>query len=126
VAAAAISRFASLFDGVVHGFLDDPAFADIVERDLRDGQHRNPTGNPAWFTTAYFHRPEEIPAEFADAGLRLDGLFGLEGLAHLVHAALERPGGLEELLWAARAIETEPSLMGLSDHLLAIGRREGR
>jgi len=123
VAAAAISRFASLFDGVVHGFLDDPAFADIVERDLRDGQHRNPTGNPTWFTTAYFHLPDEIPGEFADAGLRLEGVFGIEGLAHLVPEALERPGGREELLWAARAIETEPSLIGLSDHLLAIGRK---
>jgi hypothetical protein len=126
VAAAAISRFASLFDGVVHGFLDDPAFADIVERDLRDGQHRNPTGNPTWFTTAYFHLPDEIPGEFADAGLRLEGLFGLEGLAHLVPDVLDRPGGREELLWVARAIETEPSLMGLSDHLLAIGRRVPR
>jgi hypothetical protein len=93
-----------------------------VERDLREGQHRNPSGNPSWFTTAYFHLPDEIPAEFADAGLELQGLFGLEGLAHLVPDALDRPGGREELLWAARAIESEPSLMGLSDHLLAIVR----
>ena len=42
VAAVAISRFASLIDGTVNGFLDDPQFADIVKRDLREGQHRNP------------------------------------------------------------------------------------
>jgi SAM-dependent methyltransferase len=122
VAVAMISRFASLFDAVVHGYLDDPDFAQIVERDLRDGQHRNPTGNPDWFTTAYFHRPEEIPAEFAAAGLHLEGLFGIEGLGHLVPDLLDEPAGRARLIRAARAIEEEPSLSGLSDHLLAIAR----
>jgi ubiquinone/menaquinone biosynthesis C-methylase UbiE len=94
VAVATISRFASLFDGVVYGYLDDPAFAKIVDRDLREGQHRNPTGNADWFTTAYFHRPEEIPDEFADAGLLLVGVFGIEGLGHLVpHLSTSRGVG---------------------------------
>src|SRR5581483_6724503 len=44
--AAAISRFASTFDGLCRGFLKDPHFADIVRQDLTDGQHRNPTGKP--------------------------------------------------------------------------------
>src|SRR5262249_39568553 len=50
--AAAISRFASALDGLRAGFLDDPAFAAIVSRDLADGQHRNSAGHPAYFTTA--------------------------------------------------------------------------
>jgi ubiquinone/menaquinone biosynthesis C-methylase UbiE len=58
VAAAAISRTASLLDGLKHGQLADPAFRAIAERDLVDGQHRNPQGRPGWFTTAFFHRPE--------------------------------------------------------------------
>src|SRR5579864_1465948 len=41
--AAGISHFASLFDSLAHGFFDDPAFAQILARDLEDGQHRNPT-----------------------------------------------------------------------------------
>src|SRR5262245_16010508 len=52
--AAAISRFASALDGLRCGCLDDPVFAAIMERDLTDGQHRNPTNHPAYFTTAYF------------------------------------------------------------------------
>ena len=39
VAAAAISRFASLFDGLARGYLFDRRFKAIVERDLSDGQH---------------------------------------------------------------------------------------
>jgi ubiquinone/menaquinone biosynthesis C-methylase UbiE len=37
VAAAAISRFASLLDGLLSGWLGDPAFDAIVERDLLEG-----------------------------------------------------------------------------------------
>src|SRR5690242_7836545 len=40
--AMGISRFASLLDGLYEGWLDDPQFRPIVDRDLADGQHRNP------------------------------------------------------------------------------------
>ncbi|HEU5430890.1 MAG TPA: class I SAM-dependent methyltransferase, partial [Thermomicrobiales bacterium] len=50
VIAAAISRFASLLDGMQAGWLDDPAFIPIYTGGLRDGQHRNPTRDPRWFT----------------------------------------------------------------------------
>src|SRR6266581_2334148 len=36
--AVGISRFTSVLDGLRQGFLDDPAFVQIVERDLTDGQ----------------------------------------------------------------------------------------
>jgi len=126
VAAAAISRFASLLDGLFTGALDDPAFRSIVERDLMDGQHRNPTDRPEWFTTAFFHHPEELTAEVADAGLRLEELVGLEGPAWLVGDVDERwadPERRERLLSTARAVEREPALLGLSAHLLAVARR---
>ena len=60
VAAVGISRFAALFDGLWQGWLSDPLFRGLAERDLVDGQHRNPdpVRYPQWFTTAYFHRPE--------------------------------------------------------------------
>jgi ubiquinone/menaquinone biosynthesis C-methylase UbiE len=37
LAAAAISRFASTYDGLLRGFLEDPGFEEIVERDVREG-----------------------------------------------------------------------------------------
>jgi len=42
VAAVGISRFAALLDGLWQGWLSDPLFRNIAERDLVDGQHRNP------------------------------------------------------------------------------------
>src|SRR3954451_1628451 len=77
--AAAISRFASALDGMARDLFADPAFAPIVRRDLEQGQHRNPTANRDYFTTAYFHRPEELQAEVMAAGFHGATVLGLEG-----------------------------------------------
>ena len=79
VFAAAISRFASLVDGLRGSLFDDPAFASVVERDLAYGQHRNDTGDARYFTTAFFHHPAELAEEIAGSGLTLVDLFAVEG-----------------------------------------------
>jgi hypothetical protein len=126
LAAAAISRFASTLDGLLRGYLDEPGFEAIVERDLRDGQHRNPTGRPEWFTTAYFHLPEELAQEVGEAGLRLHALLAVEGPAWMladIQQRLADPTRRERLLAAIRRVQTEPSLLGASSHLLAVAHR---
>ena len=100
-------------------------FKAIVERDLRDGQHRNATGEPGWFTTAFFHRPGELEDEADEAGLQVLGLFGVEGIAgwlpHL-DAFWATAEGQETILDTARATESEASLRGLSRHMLLVAR----
>jgi SAM-dependent methyltransferase len=126
LAAAAISRFASTCDGLLRGYLDEPGFEAIVERDVRDGQHRNPTGRPEWFTTAYFHLPEELGQEVTEAGPRLHTVFAVEGPAWMlpdIQRRLADPTRRERVLAAIRRIETEPSLLGASSHLLAVASR---
>jgi SAM-dependent methyltransferase len=126
VFAAGISRFASLLDGLRGEVFDRDAFARIVERDLADGQHRNPTAVAAYFTTAFFHEPGELGEEMREAGLVLDGLFAVEGPGALVPDFRKRwddPGSRERLLDLVRRVEREPALLGVSPHLLAVGRR---
>jgi SAM-dependent methyltransferase len=123
VVAAAISRFASTLDGLLRGYLDEPGFEAIVERDVRDGQHRNPARRPEWFTTAYFHLPEELGREVTEAGLRLEAVLAVEGPAWMlpdIERRLVDPGRRERVLAAIRRVETEPSLLGASAHLLAV------
>jgi SAM-dependent methyltransferase len=124
--AAGISRFASTLDGLVHDVLDDPDFRRIVEQDLRDGQHRNPTGKLDYFTTAYFHRPEELGAEVMGVGLALEGVYGLEGPGWIMPDITERmrnPRRRAALLQVARMLEAEPAVVGASAHLLAVARK---
>jgi SAM-dependent methyltransferase len=127
--AAGISRFASLLDGVAHGWLDDPDYDAIVAGDLATGVHRNPTGRDEWFTNAFFHRPNELAAEGRDAGLQVDAVIAIEGPGYwAVRRATGRSGTLTDedarhVLDTARAVEHEESLLGASPHLLLVARR---
>jgi ubiquinone/menaquinone biosynthesis C-methylase UbiE len=124
--AASITRFASLFDGLRYGFLDDPEFVRIVERDIRDGQHRNPWNHPGYFTTAFFHHPDELAQEVAEAGFTLDAVLAIEGPGSLLpdlDTWWQDSSRRERLLHVIAAVEREPSLLGASAHLLAVARR---
>jgi SAM-dependent methyltransferase len=125
VIAAAISRFASLLDGLMRGFLAEPAFARIVDGDLRDGQHRNPTSKSEYFTTSYFHTPDELRAEISDAGWHLEELVAVEGPGAFANAYPGDQGklaSLERSLPLIERVEHEPSLLGVSPHWLVVGR----
>lgn len=128
VVAATISRFASTFDGLARRLIDDPAFVEITERDRATGRHLNPTGEPRYFTTAYFHHPLEIGAELRAAGLVDVVTLGVEGPAWMLQDLEQQwsdPVRRERMLAALAAIESEPTLLGASAHLLSIGRRPG-
>lgn len=128
VVAAAISRFASTLDGLARGFLDDPVFERIARADLRCGQHRNPTDNPFWFTTAFFHHPDELRDEMAEAGLGPQALVAVEGPAWLLgdlDARLADDARRHRLMEILALIESEPALIGASAHILAMGRAAG-
>jgi ubiquinone/menaquinone biosynthesis C-methylase UbiE len=123
---AAISRYASALDGLVSRASLDPVFARIRDRDLIDGQHRNPTGHPHYFTTAYFHRPEDLRDELAQAGFGEVSVLGVEGPgwmlidfdARWADAALR-----QDILDVALALEAVPSVLGTSSHLLGLVRK---
>jgi ubiquinone/menaquinone biosynthesis C-methylase UbiE len=123
---AAISRFASALDGLSRELFADPRFGAIVTRDLRDGQHRNATERLDYFTTAYFHRPDELARELTDAGLAGQGTFGIEGPGWLLPDIGERMQDdrrRTEVLHVARLLESEPSVLGASAHILAVAVR---
>jgi SAM-dependent methyltransferase len=131
LAAAVISRFASTIHGLLSGLLLQPGFEAVVERDVAEGQHRNPNQeeHPHWFTTAYFHHPHEIAPELEAAGLRVDALVAVEGPVGIAAETgalddwLDDGERLELLMRAIRRVEAEPTLLGASPHLLAIATR---
>jgi ubiquinone/menaquinone biosynthesis C-methylase UbiE len=126
VFASAISRFASLLDSLRYGFFEDPVFAPILDRDLSDGQHRNQTGNPQYFTTSYFHRPGELSRELIEAGFRVESLSAVEGpgwLARDFDDLWTDRALRQRLLETIRKVEHEPTILGASPHILAVGRK---
>jgi hypothetical protein len=123
---AAISRYASALDGLARKLSLDPRFVKIRDRDLADGQHRNDTNNADYFTTAYFHRPDDLRSELEVAGFRDVRVLGIEGPAWMLQdfdARWEDAALRKDLLDVARALESESSIVGVSAHLLGIGRK---
>lgn len=128
VCAVGISRFASALDGLHRGFLLDPEFEEIVRHDLATGQHRNPNARRGYFTTAFFHHPEELRTEVREAGFEEVRLLGIEGPALMTPdfaAFWDQEDKREVLLRTVRTVETEPSLLGASPHILAVGQKLG-
>jgi ubiquinone/menaquinone biosynthesis C-methylase UbiE len=125
VAVAAISRYASALDGLARRLAVDPAFVRMRDRDLRDGQHRNDTDRPDYFTTAYFHRPEDLRMELEAAGFDDAAVLGIEGPGWMMpdfDRRWDESVLRDDILQVARALESEPSIVGASAHLLGIGR----
>ena len=80
----------------------------------------------SFFTTAYFHLPAELEGEIDAAGLRHERTVGIEGPGWLLQdleARWSDERWVRRLVEIARRLESEPSLLGVSAHLLAIADR---
>jgi ubiquinone/menaquinone biosynthesis C-methylase UbiE len=124
--AAAISRYAGTLDGLAFHPTLDAEVVDMRHGAIADGQYRNTTGNPRYFVTAYFHRPEDLAEEMVQVGCRDVRIFGVEGPGWLLpdfetRWRDERSRG--QLLTVARLLEEEGSIVGVSAHLLAVGSK---
>jgi SAM-dependent methyltransferase len=123
--AAAISRWASSLDGLARDLFATGDHWSLVDRALDDGQHRNPTRRVGQFTTAYFHTPDGIREELTTAGFDLLGVFALEGIAGFLPDFDARWADLRQradIIRVAELLQSEPSLLGATPHLLAVGR----
>jgi len=126
VIAKAINRFASLLDGLTESFIDDPTFVPILRRDLKDGQHRGLPDDVGYFTTGFFHRPEELEGEVLEAGFVQPGTYAVQGpgaVATDLVGRMSDPVTRAQLLDLIRSVEEEPTLLGMSAHFVVVARK---
>lgn len=121
--AVAVSRFASALVGFQRWWLEDEDFRKMLEEELESGQHRPPKSWPSLFTTAYFHRPQELQGEIEEAGFSLQEIVAIQGPGWIVPDLEERMANARQrdaLLTAVRRIEGEPEILGMSPHIMAV------
>ncbi|MFN2465132.1 MAG: class I SAM-dependent methyltransferase [Candidatus Dormibacteria bacterium] len=97
-----------------------------VQALLDDGVYRNP--EPGRFTNAYLFRPEDIEPFFEGGGFTTARLVGSQSFLHLVQEQVadlrERDGAAHDLLMdVAYGASSDPSILGISNHVLYAGRR---
>lgn len=127
VLAAAISRHAVLLDGVLLKRVD-LVYPEIL--DLIDGVRETGVIPPLFEGSfnGYAHRADDLRDELTDAGLAVDQLISVEGIALAlsdIDARLDDPSERERLMRVLRAVESAPDLIGVGPHILASCRAPG-
>jgi SAM-dependent methyltransferase len=130
---AAISRLATTLwavsvYGVKNNLLDEPAFRDMIEREIKDGNHiRNPSSKYRGIGRSYFHLPAELRTEIESAGFintDVRGILGPCWIAPNLDSIWADETKRESIMRVVRMCEKEESIMGFSTHLLSISEKE--
>jgi len=127
--AAAISRYAGTLDGLAFHPTLDAGIVRMRHDAIVDGQYRNTTGDPRYFTTAYFHTPEDFAEELTETGYEEVRVFGVEGPGWLLpdfEARWRDDDSRSHVLTVARLLERESSVVGVSAHLVGAGSKPMR
>lgn len=125
--AAGISRFASMLAGFFEDLVKDSNFIPIMQQDLENGQHRNPTDKFEYFTTAFFHHPDEIRNELTGAGFANVQVLPVESFGWLIPSFKEKwkdESFTQLLLKTISAVEKDQSMLGISAHLIGAGTKK--
>jgi len=109
-------------DATGKGLLTEPETWEDFDWILRTGQSKDPAKLAAGGFWAYFHRIDELPVELEAAGFTGTRLLAVEGFAGLLGDLSDRMRDPAPLLRAIRLTESEPSMLGVSAHVLGAAR----
>ncbi len=122
--AAGISRFSWLLDAYRHGLAGDEQTQSSITYSLQTGRSTKDP-EPGSFH-GYLHLPDELMGEIADCGFADLRAIGVEGFASLLgdlEQILENESQRDALLSQLRETESEPSMLGVSNHLLVLATK---
>jgi ubiquinone/menaquinone biosynthesis C-methylase UbiE len=119
---AYISRFASMIDGFKNGYINDPIFCDIMDKDILTGRHNNPENKLGYFTNAYFHSTNDVNNELINAKFCGIKLYAVEGFGSMINDEeyIGNCDKLQKLLHYIRITEQDMEMVGISGHWLVI------
>lgn len=124
ILAFAISYTASTMVGLIQGVLTQQEFYKMSIQELETGIHEAPANMPGVLPKAYYHRPEELKSEIEDSGfnhistLPVEGMIWLDKNYFKTRSDQSKKDIMMELL---RNSESDPNLLILSPHIVAIG-----
>jgi len=108
--------------------LTDPTFEELLSKGVYDSQVFHPSEPEGGFTDAYFFFPYELRELFENRGVQTLDMATCEGLSsHLqeqTNALYRDPVKWNRWLQIILRTCNDPSLLGLSEHFLYVGRKK--
>lgn len=120
-----IPRHAWILSATRLGWLDRPKVISDFDVNLTTGMYFDPDTLEDGGFYGYMHRVEDVVPELDDAGFADAHLVGVEGHAWLVSSLPDLLQDPEPLLHVLRLVESEPALLGMHWHLIAISKSRG-
>ena len=110
--------------------LDDPAVISIIARALQDGCYINPERKIAnGLGSSHLHTAKALREELSCGGFVTDTIHGVMGgawLAPNLNGLLEKEETKNVLMETVRMLDNHEEIIGLSGHLLAVSRKDGK
>ncbi len=117
--AQGISKFCLLFNHYFDGKAKDPELIKSIEHCLETNEFEYNGG------LFYTHTPEELKNELEKAGFKQINLIAIEGLSNWLNLEYwENENLRKDLLHFIGKTETEPCILGISPHIMAIGQKK--
>jgi ubiquinone/menaquinone biosynthesis C-methylase UbiE len=122
--AVGISKYAPIGAAILNNKLNKPQICESIEENLKSGELK-------WrSTTFYCHTPDELKKQIVSSGFENVDLIPIEGIGSWQKNILDGQYHKDEefrkkLLYLIEKTEKEPSLLGLSNHIMAIGIKKG-
>lgn len=122
----AINYSASTIPGLLNGVTDRPDFLQMCLMELTTGKHVAPKSMPGILPHAFYHRPDQLQAEFEEAGFKILQLHAVEGVVWLdKNYFINRADPAKRELHAQllKTTDTDRGLIALSPHMMLAARK---
>jgi hypothetical protein len=117
----AINYTASTFVALSQGVIHNPVFFQMCMEELTTGIHNAPKSSPGMLPKAFYHRPEELRAEFEEINFEFIDICAVEGIVWLDKNYFESRSDetkkqlIMELL---KVTEKDKNIISLSPHMM--------
>lgn len=126
IVAAVISRYGSAIDGFFRGLVSDENFVEIMKQDLETGIHLNKQRVAGYFTTAYFHTPQQLREEMQETGFEEVEILAVESVFSNLPDFVSKwkeSAYRSLLLQTLKKIESDQTIVGLGGHIIGVGTK---
>ncbi len=117
----AINATSSTLTGLLNGLIHQKPFFEMCKKELTTGIHHPEVDFPWLLAEAFYHKPDQLKAEFTSQGLTPLNLHAVEGMAWLdkeYFTSMYNSNRKKTLLELVQVTENDTYLLAFSPHMM--------